>query len=183
MLILSVAGALFAGLYGILHDQITYWLSPEYFTRLKFIQFCYADIGLHPRIFVGEIGFLATWWVGFFAAWFMARITMPIFPRAIAFRYSFQAFIILFICAFAAAITGYTMGVLHGPDYSPWEGVGSLLGVSDLPQFVHVTYIHNAGYLGAFLGLAAAILYLKNVRSVHSRTQPTADSNSRQQKP
>jgi hypothetical protein len=38
MLILSVNGALFAGSYGILHDPITYSISPEYFTRQQLAQ-------------------------------------------------------------------------------------------------------------------------------------------------
>ena len=49
-------GAVLAGLYGILHDEITYTISPEYFTRLKFYQFDYADFGLPPRVLVAEIG-------------------------------------------------------------------------------------------------------------------------------
>src|ERR1035438_1926964 len=86
MLGYSVLGAVLAGLYGIVHDQVTYSISNEYFTRLKFSQFHYADFGLPPRVFVAEIGFLATWWVGFVAAWFIARITVPAFPQAVAFR-------------------------------------------------------------------------------------------------
>ena len=46
MLGYAVIGALIAGLYGVVHDQITYSMSPEYFTRLKFFQFRYADFGL-----------------------------------------------------------------------------------------------------------------------------------------
>ena len=61
MLGLAAGGALLAGLYGAIHDEITYSLSEEYFTRLKFQQFRGADFGLHPCIFVAEIGFLATW--------------------------------------------------------------------------------------------------------------------------
>jgi hypothetical protein len=177
MLILSVVGALFAGVYGILHDQVTYSISREYFTNLKFTQFQYANFGFAPRVFVGEIGFLATWWVGFFAAWFMARITIPAFPRGLAFRYSFQGFMILFISAFAAGMIGLSIGMLHAPDYSSWETVGSLLGVSDLPQFVQVAYIHNAGYLGALVGLIAAILYIRHLKSGYSQSpRPTASS-------
>jgi hypothetical protein len=54
-------GSLLAGFYGILHDQVTYSISNEYFTRLKFPQFHYANFGLSHRVFVAEIGFLATW--------------------------------------------------------------------------------------------------------------------------
>ena len=32
----AAIGALIAGAYGILHDQITYAISPEYFTQFKF---------------------------------------------------------------------------------------------------------------------------------------------------
>lgn len=68
----ALMGALIAGLYGTVHDQITYSISLEYFTRLKFAQFHYAEFGLPPRVFVAAIGFLATWWVGFIAGWFIA---------------------------------------------------------------------------------------------------------------
>jgi hypothetical protein len=60
----AMLGALIAGPYGVAHDQVTYSISPEYFTRLKFQQFEYANFGFPPRFFVAEIGFLATWWVG-----------------------------------------------------------------------------------------------------------------------
>ena len=77
MIAVAVCGAMVAGVYGILHDQITYTISPEYFSKFKFDQFRYAEIGLPDRVFVAEIGFLATWWVGFFSAWFLARRLVP----------------------------------------------------------------------------------------------------------
>ena len=58
MLRYAMLGALLAGFYGVLHDQITFSISHEYFTRLKFSQFHYANFGLPPRVFVAEIGFL-----------------------------------------------------------------------------------------------------------------------------
>ena len=61
MLGYALLGSLVAGVYGIIHDQVTYSISTEYFTRLKFSQFHYANFGFRPRVFVGEIGFLATW--------------------------------------------------------------------------------------------------------------------------
>jgi hypothetical protein len=91
MLAHALLGAALAGLYGIVHDQITYTISPEYFARLKFAQFHYADFGLPPRIFVAEIGFLAAWWVGFLAGWFVARITVPAFSPVVALRHSLRA--------------------------------------------------------------------------------------------
>jgi len=160
----AMAGALLAGLYGILHDQVTYSISHEYFTRLKFSQFHYANFGLPPRAFVAEIGFLATWWVGFLAGWFIARITVPGFARVAVLRLSLLGFLIVFVSAFVAAFVGYGLSLLHGPDYSAWEGLASSLGILDLPSFVRVAYIHNASYLGGLVGLAAAIIYLRRFK-------------------
>jgi hypothetical protein len=140
---------------------VTYSISHEYFTRLKFSQFRYADFGLPPRVFVAEIGFMATWWVGFIAAWFIARITVPALPRAAAFRHTVRGFLIIFASAFAAALIGYTLSLLHGSDYSAWEDLASTLGILDLPSFVRVAYIHNASYLGGLMGLFAAIICLR----------------------
>ena len=165
MLGYGVIGALLAGLYGILHDQVTYSISPEYFTRLKLTQFHCADFGLPPRVLVAEVGFLATGWVGFLAGWFIARITVPGFPRAAAFRCSMRGFLIIFAFALTAAFVGYGLGLLHGPDYSGWESLASAVGIVDVPSFVRVAYIHNAGYLGGLMGLVAAIIYLRRLKS------------------
>jgi hypothetical protein len=62
-LILIIA-PLVAGLYGIFHDQLTYTISPEYYTKFKFIQFgLIEDAGvyvLNPRWCAGYVGFMAT---------------------------------------------------------------------------------------------------------------------------
>lgn len=144
MLGYAVLGGILAGLYGILHDQVTYSISHEYYTNLKFVQFHYTDFGLPPRIFVAEIGFLATWWVGFIAAWLLARITVPAFNRPAAFRYTLRGFGIILTTALLACIVAYILGALHGPDYLAWEPFEFTLRLSDLPSFVRVAYIHNA---------------------------------------
>jgi len=70
MLAMAALGAVLAGAYGVVHDQVTYTISPEYFTKLKFAQFRYADWDLGQRVYVGTIGFwprggLAGLWLGF----------------------------------------------------------------------------------------------------------------------
>jgi hypothetical protein len=57
MLAYAADGAVLAGLYGIAHDQVTYSISPEYFTPLKFAQLRSGHFGppelcaggLHPQ--------------------------------------------------------------------------------------------------------------------------------------
>ena len=75
-----------AGMYGSLHDQVTYSISPEYFTKFKYIQF-----GFEPQWFGGDrqtvavIGFLATWWTGIFIGTGIGLIAL-IFPDHISMR-------------------------------------------------------------------------------------------------
>ena len=154
----SLLGALIAGFYGILHDQITYTISPEYFTRLKFHQFAYADFGLPRRVFVGEVGLLATWWVGFIAGWFLARATLNHRPEEALAKWCFQGFAILFAGAVAGGIGGLTLDWLQGADadLSAWRYFSETLGVTDLRHFAQVGFIHSGGYLGALVGLVIA---------------------------
>ena len=78
---MALLGAAIAGPYGALHDQISYIISPEYFTKMKFRQFSYADFGWPDRVFAAEVGFLATSWVGLFGGWFVARAGLAGMPK------------------------------------------------------------------------------------------------------
>ena len=48
-----------AGAFGVLHDQISYTVSPEFFTRFKFIQFGLLDPDVPERLRAATVGFLA----------------------------------------------------------------------------------------------------------------------------
>jgi len=173
MLGYALLGAMIAGIYGVLHDQITYSISPEYFTRLKFVQFGYADFGLPRRFLVAEIGFLATWWVGLIAGWFLARIAVPNCPPTQARSHIWQGFGIILVCGFAGSLCGWSFGLLRGPnaDYSGWHGFAVAHGVLDLPSFVRVAYIHNASYLGGLIGLVVALIRIRKLRRETKRVE------------
>src|SRR6266702_6007254 len=53
-----------AGIYGIIHSQISNTVSPEYFTKFKFREFGFADVPLPERVRASMVGFLASWWMG-----------------------------------------------------------------------------------------------------------------------
>ena len=159
MILVALIGGGIAGLYGILHDQVTYAISPEYFTKLKFQQFRYADFGLGNRVFASTIGFLATWWVGLIGAWFLARRLIPNQPRRTAFGQICNGMICIFGFALSFGILGYVYGLWRGPhaDYSSWQWALQRFDVTDHWSFVRVAYIHNAGYLGGIIGLIVAL--------------------------
>jgi hypothetical protein len=149
----AVAGALLAGGYGALHDQMTYTISPEYFTRLKFAQFRAADFGLPARILVAEIGFLSSWWVGLIGGWFLARIAVRDRPAEVGRRLGRAAAII------AAASAGTAVAAGCGASWlvrgEAWSAAMAELGVDQPADFTRVAAIHWGSYLGAFGGWAA----------------------------
>jgi hypothetical protein len=123
MIGVSLLGALLAGVYGAVHDQISYSISPEYFTKLKFHQFSYANCGFHPRIFAAEVGFLASFWVGMIVAWLLARVGLTQIPPPQRRRVTIRAFLIVFAFALVLGISGALLGLarVKSGDLSSWQ--------------------------------------------------------------
>jgi hypothetical protein len=166
MVRIALLGAAIAGPYGALHDQISYSIAPEYFTKLKFKQFSYADFGWPPRVFAAEVGFLATWWVGLLAGWFLARAGLAAMPHPARRRCLIRAFAILLVVGATIGLLGALTGVaVTRGDLSAWRGVQQNLQVVDVRGFVIVAFLHWAGYIGGLIGLIAAILYVRRCRA------------------
>jgi hypothetical protein len=71
-----------------------------------------------------------------------------------------EGFLVIFLGAFVGGLLGI-FGSWVFPD--GWESIRfhcAELGVSDVSGFVRVAWIHNAGYLGALLGLIGALLWI-----------------------
>lgn len=163
----AVLGALVAGFYGILHDQITYTISPEYFTRFKFEQFSYADFGLGERLFVVAIGFLATWWVGFFAGWFLWRLGVDREGNPPAIRSILNKFIWIIVSGITYGIIGlcYARIRIKTDAFDNWLDYTEAIDVTDHAAFMTVGQIHNFGYLGALIGLVIAGIAVRRERN------------------
>jgi len=163
MLGFAFLGAVIAGAYGIVHDHITFSIGPEYFTKLKFDQFAWANLQLGDRFFVSCIGFLATWWVGLIVGWVLARRLVPNQQRATARRKILRGFAIVFTTGIAFGLGGYFYGLLGGSDgdYSDWAFALRRIEIDDMWSFVRVAYIHNAGYLGGLVGLVLTFFFVK----------------------
>ncbi|PQO33999.1 hypothetical protein [Blastopirellula marina] len=177
MFSIAVLGGLIAGGYGIAHDQVTYSISPEYFTKMKFDQFHHANFGWGDRVFAGTIGFLATWWAGMLAAWLLARRLIPNQPRQVALRQIGLGIGCIFVCVILFGLGGYLYGLWRGPDadYSHWQGLLRVLEIDDQWAFIRVAYIHNAGYMGVLLGLIVALALIRP-RKPHPTPVETSDS-------
>jgi hypothetical protein len=165
MAIIALAGGLIAGVFGALHDWWTFSISTEYFTKVKFKSFAYANLGLGNQAFAASVGFLAAGIVGLFAAWFLARRFYNRDSRKHAYVQIARGFLFVAVCTIIADGLGYGYGLWRGPDadYSAWFWAVEKYHIDDRYSFVRVAYIHNSAYIGGGIGFLLALLCIRPV--------------------
>lgn len=150
-----------AGLFGIVHDQISYSVSSEYFTKFKFVQFHLLDPGVPERIRVAKVGFLASWWMGIplgilcGSAGFIQR------SPALMSRALIQSLIVIASFTMLVALAGLVYGWQQtgAIDLGSYRGWFIPRDVKELRRFLCAGYMHNSAYLGGGLSIAAAWLF------------------------
>ena len=146
-------GALFGAIYGALNDQITYTISPEYYTKFKFEQFgingSFATD--YPRVGAAFVGVFATWWAGLLLAAilglfaFMQQSCLQMFKCFLR-----SAGIAAFVAAFATFLAwcGFIFTGVYVPKY-----------INDKDAFKTVGNMHNIAYIAGVVGLVLGVLY------------------------
>ena len=159
--ILTVAAcSVMAGVYGIIHDQITITVSLDYFRYFKGLEY----IPVTYRAGAAYIGWISTWWVGFFASLIMVVITLlktrsEHFVRIILLR----CVKIMCVAAGLGLIAG-VFGYLFPLENNVWFGFLFPMqikhfydfalknNVENYTAFFSVWMIHNFGYFGGGIG-------------------------------
>lgn len=164
--LLVVISSLLGGAYGILHDQLTYSIAPEYYTKFKFYQFGFIEEGYeanlsNPRVYVSVVGFLATWWMGLFIGSFLALIGFIHSGWNQMFTITLKAFLLTMLLAFVTGLVGLMYGHffladLPKEEFSHWYIPDNL---TDFKNFIKVGSMHNFSYLGGVMGLVVGMVY------------------------
>lgn len=159
-----------AGIYGILHDQFTYSISPEYYTKFKFIQFGLDEIEYYSlRKKVAIVGFLATWWFGLFLGLILGIFGLRHKDWKTMLKVSITSIFIALIVAFIVGIIGllygkFTLSNQPESEFNSWFIPEHLI---DFRSFISVGSMHNFSYIGGMIGLIAGLIYsFKKSRSV-----------------
>ena len=141
---------LLAGLYGAIHNQISYSVGPSYFYDFKFDQFRIAS-EWRNRWGASAVGWRASWWMGLI-------IGLPIY------------FACLFVKGINSAVKTYLTAALLVICLTLATGLGALLhafitiSADALPSwanqrsgvdlgFARAGQMHNFSYLGGLVGL------------------------------
>ncbi len=153
---------LIAGVFGMIHDQITYTISHEYYTKFKFIQFGLSQKGMPlqmpNRIGALIIGLKATWWTGIPIGLIYGSILVFFKNNLLLYRVYFKTIALTFVITLLGSIVGY----LYWKFYLQYTEVNWYLpdNLIDKNSFICVGSIHNFSYLGGVFGLMVGSLYL-----------------------
>ncbi len=162
--IVVLISIIIASLYGYVHNQFTYSISSEYFTKFKFDQFIFYD-GAFTNNDAGKahfIGVLSTWWFGALIGLILGTITIFFSNFANKMKIVFKAIILTLCIAIIFGLIGLVVGKLFINDMAMDEKFISSL--DDSKAFVTAGSIHNFSYLGGLVGLGVSAFYLFKLR-------------------
>ncbi len=165
--VLLVVGCLISGVYGTLHNQISYSVSAEYFHLFKFRQFKISE-ALQNRTGASVVGWCASWWMGMVIGVPILLVGLVMPNRRSYFAECLIAFGVVTVTALitglaALAYATFSITAINLPEYSYPDSV------TDQVAFARAGTMHNFSYLGGFLGILLGSGYLF-VRRVHYRS-------------
>nr|MDP0502736.1 hypothetical protein [Verrucomicrobiota bacterium JB025] len=155
---MAAVGVLVAAGFGVVHDQLTFSISPGYFRELKFGQFGWIGADWPERVKVAAVGVAGTWWVGLVAGWFLGRWLVG--------RTGGKECWVWFAGCQGWMLAGAVMGGGCGWFAGPWvygrtAGWWELLATLevDAAAYTRVAGIHLGAYAGALAGLAGGVAW------------------------
>lgn len=161
-ILILILSPLIGGIYGIIHDQLTYTISPEYYTKFKFYQFGFAVSGDEfipdsPRLFVSGVGFLATWWVGLIIGIILGLVGFIHKDGKTMMNITIKAILLTIMIALIVGVTGLLYGKFHLAETGVrWNLRENLI---DKENFIAVGSMHNFSYLGGLIGMIISIIF------------------------
>lgn len=154
-----------ACLFGVIHDHITYTISPEYYTKFKFSQFGLDSspvIG-NERYLVTLTGIIATWWVGAILGGVFSFMSLVLKTWKIMLKICLKAMGLTIGITALFAFSGY----LYGKFILLKSGeLMNIYDVKDFDAFIKVGAIHTASYMGGFVGMIIGAIYIVQKRKI-----------------
>ena len=152
---LVVLACLMAGVYGMVHNQISYTVGPDYFHAFKFLQFNIAE-ALPYRIGAAIVGWRASWWMGLVIGTPIAAVALLMPSAAQMVRAFLLAALMVVVITLALGVLSlaFTIGA------SQYHLFRIPAGVADPVGFVRAGLMHDTSYAAGLIGLVAGMVYM-----------------------
>lgn len=160
---------LLAGLYGGLHNQISYSVSPEYFHDFKFRQFA-IDTQHQNRIGAVIVGWRASWWMGLFLGVPLGFLALFIRDPAKSLSEFIKTALIVLAITFATGFIALIVSffTVYEDQLPAWTDRFNLIKPV---RFARAGTMHNFSYLGGMIGFLVGLIYLA-IQVKRSRALP-----------
>jgi len=152
---LLVFACLLAGIYGMIHNQISYTVGPDYFHAFKFHQFSIAE-ALPYRVGAAIVGWRASWWMGLVIGVPIAAVSLAM-PTA---RQMITAFLRASLLIVGITLALGVASLLVPVDPAQFHHFRVPPDVTDVPGFVRAGLMHNTSYFAGMIGLGAGVIYV-----------------------
>lgn len=150
---LLIVAPMMAALYGFIHDQITYSISEEFFTKFRFEHYDFPK-AWHPRARAGMIGIVNAWKTGIPFGIILTAVGRIHTNTHKLLTYTLYTYVLTFFMSFAFALLA---------EYIPvsYDAIGFKQGlpdnILDPVAFQRVVQINNFGYVGGIIGMLMGI--------------------------
>lgn len=169
--ILFVYACVFAGGYGAFHNQISFTVSPEYFTQFKFPQFDIND-SVSERSGAAIVGCLASWWMGIVIGAVLIPLGLLLIPGTAKqfFWCMIKVFWVVALTTLGVGLVALgTSFLIIDPnmveEFRPFHNE-----IVDDVAFARAGMMHNFSYLGGFLGIVTGAIAIFLIRRKHTRS-------------
>jgi hypothetical protein len=168
LILIVIISVFLASIYGIIHNQISYSISPEYFTKFKFEQFGIIKFSIDfPRYCAGIVGVASTWWFGLLIGLIIGIVGFFLPTTKMMWKSAFGAIIRTFIIAIGFGIIGILVGKLIISNLNTTWNIPADL--TDQKSFLTSGTMHSFSYLGGVIGLIYGIMYQLKIKKANAQ--------------
>ena len=170
MPVLAAIACISAGVYGALHNQISYTVSPEYFTQFKFHQF--GLVHFQGRLGAAFVGWSAAWWMGLVIGVILIPAGLVIRGNSNYFWGMIRVFAIVSVTALIVGLTALAIAyvVIDGDMAGQISRYGN--DITDDVAFARAGAMHNFSYVGGLVGiLTGGVSILRQRKCTFSHTE------------
>lgn len=154
-LFLLAFACMLAGVYGMVHNQISFTVGPDYFSRFKFVQFGISE-ALPPRFGAAIVGWQASWWMGLAIAAPIVLVAVFLPDSRLMVRHVLRATLIVLGLTLLLGLASLAIPL----DESHAELFRLPANVEDPVGFIRAGLMHDVSYGAGLLGLAVGLVYM-----------------------
>ena len=157
--VLLIIACVMAGVYGVVHNQVSCTVAPEYFTQFKYVQF-----GLSPetplRVGAAIVGWGAAWWMGIVIGSVLVPVGMIVPGPRRFFVATVKGFGVAAGTALVCGLGALAVATLTIDAGDARQVVRYGNQMEDDVAFLRAGAMHNFSYAGGLLGIIAGSVFL-----------------------